>query len=269
MSSNAQVFPSINIDTMTSKGIDCAEVPDGTVRYNELSKAGLRLAKYVPVKQDYFNLCQQRIRRGVCPSLHHSDEFELLTPVFTGCELSERSVNPYWSFLRQGLLARLIIEKHNASAKLTFFTRRITGILGGKVKIDAIPREAHAHLTFTDTHVGPGLSLPNFARVSSHVPGDFERSPNEEDPEKSYQSQPASNDEHTECPRGHILLGFQIIFGLLYAAVSAYVVGETSKPVDNASFRHDGSAGAYAMLGGIGVILGCAYAFVGFIFLVG
>jgi len=94
-------------------------------------------------------------------------------------------------------------------------------------------------------------------------------SPNEKHTKQGYDGQPNSGDQHSESPRSHILLGIQIVFGLLYAAISAYIVGETSKPADKAAFVHDGPAGSWAMLGGIGMILGGGLAFIGVALLVG
>lgn len=67
----------------------------------------------------------------------------------------------------------------------------------------------------------------------------------------------------------HILLGLQVIFGLLYAAISAYILGETSKPADKAAFAHGGPAGIEALLGCFGLVLGCVIAFIGVVLLVG
>src|SRR6056297_3030265 len=104
-------------------------------------------------------------------------------------------------------------------------------------------------------------------------PGVFQqpvkRAPNKKHTQERYDSKPDSRNQHTERPRRHILLSLQIIFGLLYAAVSAYIVGETSKPVEKAAFIHDGPAGSWAMLGGIGLILGGGCAFIGLVLLIG
>jgi hypothetical protein len=113
------------------------------------------------------------------------------------------------------------------------------------------------------------LSITNQQRFTRHILCGDQGSPDKKDTEQRDYGQPDSYDEHPERPRSHILLGLQIIFGLLYAAISAYIIGETSKPLKEAAFVHDGPAGICATLGGIGLIQGCGLAFIGVFLLVG
>lgn len=117
--------------------------------------------------------------------------------------------------------------------------------------------------------ISSSLRLANSRGFSSHTLSGLQGAPDKEDTKKSNYREPNRGNEHPERPRSHILLSLQIIFGLLYAAISAYIVGQTSKPVDKSAFLHDGPAGSWAMLGGIGLILGGGCALIGLVLLIG
>lgn len=117
--------------------------------------------------------------------------------------------------------------------------------------------------------VGNGLGYPDAPSIDSHTLSGNKSSPDKDYTQTSYGGNPNRDDEHAKSPQRHILLSFQIIIGLMICFLSAHALGETSKPVDKATFRHDGPAGLDAFLACVGIVQGGALAFVGLILLVG
>lgn len=175
-----------------------------------------------------------------------------------------------WKFFEEkqwfGPLPRFF-EKNPPSIDHFYFGWSATSVF--KTEINFILKT-----TRTDVNIGLAhgdVYERSFNRLSEFIKplSGNERSPNEENANKSKQSDPNSDNEHAKSPKRHILLSLQVIIGLILCVLSAYALGETSKPVDKAAFRHDGPAGWDAFLASVGIVQGGALAFIGLILLVG
>lgn len=118
-------------------------------------------------------------------------------------------------------------------------------------------------------NVGSGLPVADVAGVIGHLSGGFESSPNENHTAESNARKPSGNYEHSQSPRRHILLSLQIVLGLIYFIVGAWILCETNKPSSEAAFVHDGIAGIDALFGCFAIVAGAVIAFIGLVLLVG
>jgi len=162
-----------------------------------------------------------------------------------------------------------VLEKGKLENDFNVLGRGLPGVFNRQLNGGRLRPALKAQVNLLYCEVSPYLRFANSSSLFGHVLGGFKCAPNKKHTQERYDSKPDSSNEHAERPRRHVLLSLQIIFGLLYAAISAYIVGQTSKPVDQAAFAHDGPAGSWAMIGGIGLILGSGCAFIGMVLLVG
>ena len=94
-------------------------------------------------------------------------------------------------------------------------------------KIEGLP----CNSSVSDFNVRSKLFIPYVPRVLGHFSRGEESPSNEEHPQEGNDRNPYSSYEHTERPRSHILLCFQIIFGFFSAAIGGYGLYYTTKPV--------------------------------------
>jgi len=116
----------------------------------------------------------------------------------------------------------------------------------------------------------PWASLSNakFSSVDSHSPSGDESPPHKQNTNQGDASDPQRSYEHPISPRSHVLLGLQVILGLLVFAIGGYGFYDTLKPRKNSILAQAGPTELYAFASCACLVLGYLTALAGVILLI-